>query len=190
VGDRRFVESVFASVIGNLAWSLIVIVVVFGVGALAFFVNTAHAGPSTSPVVASSTSPSAFPSSSGSTAQLSPSGTTTARISSGPSRDGFCPPTYGYGYEQRDGSFEPHMVIVGPAALHALRGSYELGQALGLESVSRWGINVPAGRSVTIPSSITLLGGQGDWAPAGFYEIYASDADIASAQVRWLTYCP
>ena len=103
---------------------------------------------------------------------------------------GTCPPAYGYGDDTGDGNFGPGTVVKGPAALQAVRGSYELGQALGIPDAPRWGVNVPAGRTVTIPATIKLLGGQGNWAPTGFYETYASDADMARAQTRWLTYCP
>jgi hypothetical protein len=117
-------------------------------------------------------------------ATLSPSLSAAPTASDAPASDAFCPSAYGYGKDERHGSFEPGMVIEGPAALQASRGSYELGQALGLPDVPRWGINVPAGRSVTISSSITFLDGHGDWAPTGYYEIYASDADVASAQAQ------
>lgn len=111
------------------------------------------------------------------------------QITSNPSLDNFCPPTYGYGYAVSDGDFKPEMVIVGPATLHPLQGSYELGKVLGFDSVSRWGINIPTGQSVTIPSSVTLLSGK-SYAPEGFYEVYASENDIFIVQQRWLENCP
>lgn len=100
-----------------------------------------------------------------------------------------CPPTPGAGYALSDGDFKGGMVITGPAALHPRKGSDKLGEALGIDSVSRWGINIPAGRSVTIPTSIMLEDGS-SYSPEGFYEIYATDSDVAIVQERWRTHCP
>ena len=127
----------------------------------------------------SSASPSAYTSPPAS--QAAPGASILSTSAAGTTAVDGCPPAYGYGDDLRDGTFGPGSVIKGPAAIQALRGSFELGQTLGLPDVPRWGIDVPAGHSVTIPPWITLLGGQGTWAPTGFYEIYATDADVGRA---------
>jgi hypothetical protein len=188
LGYQRFLEGVVASVIGNLVWYLMLAVVV-GVGGLALMAR-AQVEPSNSPVTSSVTSQSAIASRTSTLADLGPSISEPPTAATTPTAADFCPPRYGYGFDVSNGTFKPGMTISGPTALQSWRGSYELGEALGIPDVPRWGIDVPVGRSVTIPSSITLLGGQGNWAPTGFYEVYASDADMASAQAQWLTYCP
>jgi hypothetical protein len=92
---------------------------------------------------------------------------------------------YGASYAIDRGQLKPGLQITGPAAIHPIDGSLELSQELNIEWIPSWGLDVPHGRSVTLPNSVTLISGA-SYTPSGSYDVYLTDSDLKTSHELWL----